>query len=71
MNIYQENEDDCATIIDTLFPYLLVACFLFGISIMRISKNLTLRNSNTETGKNSDFVFPNFGKTQKEKEQKF
>ena len=69
-NIYQENEDDCLTIIDTLFPYLFVACFLFGILFMRIKKNSTFANSNFEEKKNMEFSLLKFENKQKDKDEK-
>ncbi len=45
MNNYQQNEDECNTIFDNLFPYLFIASFLFGLIFMRTKKlNLTSFN---------------------------
>ena len=55
MNINDSfEEEECTkTIIDTLFPYLFMVCFLLGIFISRIKNFLGLRrNLLDETNKN-------------------
>ena len=41
-NNYQDefNDTECTTIIDTLFPYLFITCFLLGVSFNQIKKFL-------------------------------
>mgnify|MGYP000997069799 CR=1 FL=1 len=71
MNINQEYEAECETFIDTLFPYLLVACFLLGIFIMRIKNNFAFGKTNFENKKNFESTLLKFDKKQKEKDEKF
>ena len=52
---FQDDDEECATILDTLFPYLFLGSFLLGIFLMRIVKFFGLKtNKNDDSNSNSN-----------------
>ena len=71
MSKFQEYEDDCETFIDTLFPYLLVACFLLGLLIMKLKNISTKGKSNSEIKNLNKSKILEFDEKGKENDEKF
>lgn len=43
MNIIEESEADCFTLIDNLLPYLMILSFILGFSILKFIKKNSLK----------------------------
>lgn len=48
MNIFEENEAECFTLLDSLMPYLMMVSFIVGFLILKLlkEKNSQLENIN-------------------------
>jgi hypothetical protein len=49
MNLVEESEADCLTIIDDLLPFLLLICFILGFSVFQYLKSVPSDSANNKS----------------------